>query len=249
MSSDTKPELLVMGSGAHNEALMEGKLDNAFSYKRSRVVYVIPAIGAIPPKVYLSHRSLIFPPNQAMLPMLVHGAEVGDAYERALTAILGDPNLREWEFILTLESDNCPQPDAVLKLLAAMEKHPEYSVISGLYWCKGVGGPNGMGVPHLWGDITDSQVNYRPVKPRPGEIIEVYGTSMGAALWRMSMFRDPRIPRPLFKTKADLNGVGTQDLAAANELHKLGYRFAVDCSVLVGHYDYEGKFGPPDMMW
>ena len=29
----------------------------------------------------------------------------------------------------------------------------------------------------------------------------------------------------------------------------VGYRFAVDCSVKVGHYDLEGAFGVPDFMW
>jgi hypothetical protein len=60
---------------------------------------------------------------------------------------------------------------------------------------------------------------------------------MGFNLWRMEMFKDKRLPRPLFRTKAGSEGVGTQDLAFWGEARKLGYRCGIDCSVLVGHYD------------
>lgn len=230
--------------GRHNEALQRGEHIHGNTWKKSRILYIIPSGATIPAKVYLSHRSLIFPPNQAMYPMLVEGCEVGDAYSRAIETILAHPDLSQWEYVLTIEHDNCPPPDGVLTLLRRMEENPHLSCIGGLYWCKGPGG-----APHIWGDITDPIVNYRPVMPRAGELIECYGTSMGFNLWRMDMFRDKRLKRPLFETKAGINGVGTQDLAFWGEARKYGYRCAVDCSVLVGHYDYEGKFGPPDTMW
>ena len=60
----------------------------------------------------------------------------------------------------------------------------------------------------------------------------------GFVLWRMAMFKDQRIPRPLFPHEVQRDGgVGTQDLAFWSEARKYGYRCAVDCRVLVGHHD------------
>ena len=73
---------------------------------------------------------------------------------------------------------------------------------------------------------------------------------MGFTLYRMDMFRDPKLRRPWFKTAASATeGVATQDLYFWGDAFKHGYRAAIDCSVKVGHYDLEGKFGPPDMVW
>jgi hypothetical protein len=81
-----------------------------------------------------------------------------------------------------------------------------------------------------------------------GGLIEVCGTGMGFALWRLSMFKDERLRRPWFKTQT-IGGVSTQDLYFAGDARKYGYRFAVDCSIKVGHHDHEGKFGPQDFTW
>jgi hypothetical protein len=74
---------------------------------------------------------------------------------------------------------------------------------------------------------------------------------MGFNLWRMSMFKDPQLTKPWFKTLngKDGVGVGTQDLTFWSMARKYGYRCAVDCGVRVGHLDFEGKFGEADMMW
>jgi hypothetical protein len=127
-----------------------------------------------------------------------------------------------------------------------MEQHPEFACIGGLYWCKG---PEGCA--HIWGDPKDPQLNYRPQVPVPGQLVECVGTSMGFNLWRMSLFRDERLKRPWFKTLngTEGQGVGTQDLSFWNDARKYGYRCAVDCGVLVGHYDHTGAFGQPDTMW
>jgi hypothetical protein len=126
-----------------------------------------------------------------------------------------------------------------------MEEHPELSCIGGLYWTKGEGG-----VPQIWGDPKDTLINFRPQPPDPnGGLVECCATGMGFNLWRLKMFRDERLRKPWFKTVADHTGVGTQDLYFWSDARKYGYRCAIDCSVKVGHYDLEGKFGPPDMMW
>jgi hypothetical protein len=172
------------------------------------------------------------------------GMEVGDAYSNAIQEVLNHPELSQWEYILTVETDNAPPPDGLVKLIEDMEAHPEYACIGGLYWTKGE-----SGVPQIWGDPKDAQLNFRPQVPRAEEVQECCGTGMGFNLWRMSMFKDERLRRPWFKTVAGKEGVGTQDLYFWGDARKYGYRCAIDNRIRVGHYDLEGKFGPPDTMW
>lgn len=243
-----KPQLISFDGGYHNADLAKAsqRIMEGGSWKKQRTIVMLPSAGQIPTKVSFSHWSLIFPPNQAVHRMGALGMEVGEAYSTAIAEILAHPDLSQWEFILTIEADNCPPADGLVRLIAQMEKHPQYACIGGLYWCKGV-----SGVPHIWGDPRDPVLNFRPQVPRPGELVECCGTSMGFNLWRLSMFKDERLRRPWFKTLngSEGQGVGTQDLYFWGDARKYGYRCAVDCSVLVGHYDHEGKFGLPDTMW
>lgn len=226
-----------MDYGRHNADLefSAAKIIEGGSWKKQRIVLILPAAAMIPAKVALSHWNLIFPPNQGVVRILALGMEVGDAYSSAIEQILADPTLRDYEYVLTIEHDNAPPPDGVLKLLRRMEQHPELSCIGGLYWTKG-----GIetAAPQIWGDPADPVLNFRPQPPRVGELVECCGTGMGFNLWRMSMFKDERIPRPLFRTVASATeGCGTQDLMFWREARKHGYRCAVDCDVPVGHYD------------
>ena len=224
------------------------------TWKRQRVIEIMPSRAKIWAKVSHSHRSLAFPPNQPVYRYLALGQEVGEAYSNAIAEILAQaPNaegtsLSQWEYILTIEDDNMPPSNGVIQLIEDMEQHPEFAGIGGLYWCKGPGG-----CAHIWGDPSDPTINYRPQVPRePQGLQECCGTSMGFNLWRLSMFKDDRLRRPWFKTvgaKPEDRGLGTQDLYFASDARKYGYRFAVDTRVLVGHYDGDGSFGPPDTVW
>lgn len=206
---------------------------------------LIPAGQTIPSRVYLSHCSLVFPPNQAAHRMLAMGMEVGEAFSNAIAEILAHPELSQWEYLLTIEHDNCPPADGLIRLIKRMDENPEFSCIGGLYWTKGEGG-----VPQIWGDINDPVQNFRPQPPDPeGGLVECWGTGMGFNLWRLSMFKDERLRRPWFKTTAGADGVGTQDLYFWSDARKHGYRCAIDCSVKVGHYDMTGQYGPADTMW
>jgi hypothetical protein len=160
--------------------------------------------------------------------------EVGEAFSNAIEQILAHPDLQQWEYLLTIEHDNIPPADGLVKLIARMEAHPELSCIGGLYWTKGEGG-----VPQIWGDPTDPVLNFRPQPPDPnGGLVECCGTGMGFNLWRLKMFTDERLRKPWFKTVASKEeGVGTQDLHFWGDARKYGYRCAIDCGVLVGHYD------------
>lgn len=239
-----KPQLTVQDfGGAHNQDLnkTQDRLLKGGSWKKQRVIVIIPAGDQIPAKAALSHWNIMFPPNQGVVRILAQGMEVGEAYSQTIEAVLNDPNLKDWEYILTLEHDNCPPPDGVIKLIEQMEAHPEYSCIGGLYFTKGDGG-----VAQIWGDPKDPILNFRPLPPVPGQLVECCGTGMGFNLWRLSMFKDPKLRKPWFKTLngSEGQGIGTQDLYFWGDARKYGYRCAIDCNVKVGHYDYIN-----DMMW
>ena len=231
----TKPELVMVGGGRHNESLVAAteRILEGGAWKKQRIVVVLPAAHDIPAKVALTHRVLMFPPNQPNHWILAQDMEVGAAYSSAIEAVLAHPDLSQWEYLLTIEHDNTPPPDGVLKLIKRMEAHPELACIGGLYWTKGEGG-----VPQIWGDPADPVLNFRPQPPKAGELVECCGTGMGFNLWRLSMFKDENLRKPWFKTVASgTEGIGTQDLYAWSDFRKHGYRCAVDCDVLVGHYD------------
>ena len=231
------PQIVGLSPGNHNENLSTSaaRIMASGAWKHQRVIMILPAASQMPSKAALALMNLAFPPNNGVVRILAQGMEVGEAYSQAIEQILANPQLRDWEYLLTVEHDNIPPADGVVKLIDSMEKHPEFSCIGGLYWTKGEGG-----VPQIWGDPADPVVNFRPQVPRIGEVQECCGTGMGFNLWRLSMFKDERLAKPWFKTKNGMNGegVGTQDLVFWADARKHGYRCAIDNKVLVGHYDH-----------
>jgi hypothetical protein len=232
----TKPAQIISVDfqGRHNADLEKtsSRILRGGSWKKQRIIVLIPSSDMIPAVVALSHWNMVFPPNQAVYRMLCLGMEVGDAYSQAITNILGHPDLSQWEYLLTVEHDNLGPNDGVLKLVEDMEQHPEFSCIGGLYFTKGEGG-----CAQIWGDPKDPVLNFRPQVPLQDTLQECVGTGMGFNLWRLSMFREGKLKQPFFKTKADKEGVGTQDLQFWGEARKHGYRCAIDTAVRVGHLD------------
>lgn len=236
------PQLIIQDfGGAHNADVNQARarLIKGASYKKQRVIVILPAIEPIAPKVALSHWNLAFPPNNGVLRILAQGMEVGDAYSTAIESVLAHPQLSEWEFILTIEADNAPPSDGVLKLIEQMEAHPEFACIGGAYFTKGEGG-----VLQAWGDPNDPVLNFRPQLPVADQLVECCGTGMGFNLWRLKMFKDARLRKPWFKTLAGKDGISTQDLYAWGDFRKYGYRCAIDCAIKVGHFD-----AAADQMW
>jgi len=229
--------------GKHNADLDQSisRLETLAAHKDLSTVIIVPAFGSVPTRVVASWLGLMMPPNNRIARLFAVGLEVGDAYSRCIDAVLSHPDLSTWKYILTLEHDNAPPADGLLKLLAEMEAHPEYAAIGGLYWTKGVGG-----VAQIWGDPASHPFNLRPQRPdAAGKLKECNGTGMGFTLFRIAMFKDARLRRPWFKTTASkTEGMATQDLYAWNDFRKNGYRCAIDCSVKVGHYD-----AATDTMW
>src|SRR5687767_9177065 len=138
-----KPTLTVQDFGGKLSEDMEAtrlRLLRGGSWKKQRVVVVIPAAENIPAQVALTWWNMIFPPNNAVVRILAQGMEVGDAYSTAIDQIIQHPDLSQFEYVLTLEHDNTPPADGLLKLLQDMEEHPEFDCIGGLYFTKGEGG-------------------------------------------------------------------------------------------------------------
>lgn len=243
------PQLTMLDVGGSHNADPDGtraRLLRGGSHKRQRIVVIVPAIAPIPPKVYLSHVNLAFPPNNGVVRILAEGMEVGDAYSQAITNVLAHPDLSQWEYVLTVETDNCPPGDGVVRLVECLEQRPELAAVSGLYFTKGAGG-----CAQIWGDPNDPVLNFRPQVPMVDGIQECCGLGQGFCLYRLATFKDERLRRPWFKTLNGTGGqgIGTQDLFFWTDARKHGYRCAVDTRIKVGHYDFEGRFGQPDMMW
>jgi len=240
-----KPQFIAQDYGKHNANLEASiaRVESSSAWKKLDTIILVPAGTSVPTKVVASWWNLYSSPNNQLYRMFAVGMEVGAAYSQAIEAILGHPDLSKFKYILTLEHDNIPPADGLVKLQQQLEAHPEYDCIGGLYWTKGEGG-----VPQIWGDPRDATTNYRPQPPVPGQLVECCGTGMGFNLWRLDMFKDPDLRKPWFKTQTE-GGIATQDLYAWNDFRRHGYRCAIDCSVHVGHYDLEGKFGPPDTVW
>jgi hypothetical protein len=231
--------------GEHNADLNKtnSRLKKDMSYKDLSCIQIVPAFGAIPTKVVAAWLNMYTPPNAKFVRLFAMGMEVGNAFSTCIESILAHPDLSTYKYVLTLEHDNIPPPDAIVKLLQCMEANPEYSVIGGLYHTKGAGGQ-----PQIWGDPKDPVLNFRPQIPVPNTVQECCGTGMGFTAYRLAMFKDEKLRRPWFVTQTE-GGVATQDLYFANDARKHGYRFAIDTSIKVGHYDLEGKFGPSDFTW
>jgi hypothetical protein len=215
--------------------ILEGK-----TYKDLSTIIIIPTRGMIPAKVVAAWWSLIMPMNQKCTRVFAYGMEVGDAYNNMIEEILKNPNLSQWKYVLTLEEDNLPPPDGLIKLYEHID---EFDVIGGLYWTKGENGQ-----PMIYGDINDPELNFRP-QPPIKEIQECNGLGMGFTLFKLDIFKDPRIERPWFKTCEDWDPqkgakIYTQDLYFFEKIRKLGYRVACDTRVKVGHYDAE-----MDIVW
>lgn len=231
----TGPSIIIGGTdaGAHNMDLAASadRVDRSKSYRDLSTVCVIPTRGKIDSRVVESWWGLQTPMNQPFVRLIVRGMEVGAAYNAAVETILGHETLRDFQFLLTLEEDNMPPPDGLLRLHQDLEDH--MSAIGGLYWTKGFGG-----MPMCYGRPGHVPM-FAPQRPDPDTVVECNGLGMGFTLFRMSMFRDDRIPRPWFQTVQGNGRAYSQDLWFFEQARNAGHRVACDTNVRVGHYSAE----------
>lgn len=222
--------------GKHNKDVRATvqRLSKSGQHKDLSTIIVIPTYKNVAVKVVASWLNLMSPPNNRLVRMFAYGMEVGEAYSNLVSAVLDNPDLSAWKYMLFMEHDNVPPCDGLIRLLERAEDHPEFSAIGGLYFTKGHNG-----VAQIWGDPNSHPFNFRPQMPDAnGGLVESNGTGMGFTLFRMSMFKDKRLRRPWFKTAASKEeGMYTQDLYFWTDAKKWGHRCAIDCSVRVGHYE------------
>lgn len=240
----TAPQIILgHDPGVHNldpEASSE-RLRRGRQYEDLSTVCIIPTRGKVDARVVESWWGLMQAMNQPFIRMIVKGMEVADAYNAAIEQTLAHPQLKDWRYVLTLEEDNCPPPDGLLKLYESISN---YDVVGGLYWTKGEGGQ-----PMIYGR-PGSVPMFAPQRPEPHEwesVIETNGLGMGFTLFRMDLFRE--MEPPWFKTVQDWNPAegaraSTQDLHFFANAREAGKRVACDLRVRVGHYDEQG-----DVVW
>lgn len=239
-----KAKIYSPTTGEHNTDLEKSceRLLRAHSYKDLSTIAIIPTRGLIPARVVMSWMGMIPLMNQKFVrlpPVIIgQGMEVGDAYNQMVELILTHPELSKYKFILTMEEDNIPPADGLHKLLETINEGP-WAAVGGLYWTKGEGGQ-----PMIYGDPKAVPVNFVPQIPEPDKVQECRGLGMGFTLFDMNLFRDPELPMPWFKTLQSSQGTFTQDLYFFHNAAKLGYRFASDNRVRVGHYDHAN-----DVVW
>ncbi len=211
------------------------RLRKAGNYRdQSTICIMVNRDAHIHMRVALGWFNLVAPMNQRFYRLPVLNMEVGAAYQTAFEQILSHPELSKWKYILTLESDNIPPPDGLLKLLEDME---EIDIVGGLYWTKG-----DQGQPMIYGDPSVMPVNFWPQIPQNECIQRCNGLGMGFTLFKMEIFKDSRLVKPWFKTRQGMEeGRGmamyTQDLYFFEKAIALGYRVGCDTRVKVGHFD------------
>lgn len=238
----SKAQIVTIDSGRHNADLhaTAERLSRSKTYKNLSTIIICPTRGQIPAKVVQSWMGLIKPMNQAVIgPMFAIGLEVGDAYNQMIQGIISNPGFDNYQYILTIEEDNIPPPDGLMKLYENIDK---YDVVGGCYFTKG---PEGQ--PMIYGDPNVVPKNFIPQIPIPENIQPCNGMGMGFHLFKIDIFR--KMPSPWFKTLQEYNPqtgckVYTQDLYFFEQAAFKGYRFACDTRVKVGHLDYEN-----DIIW
>jgi hypothetical protein len=230
----SKKVLIEQDVGRNNSNIeaARDRLIRGQSYKDLSTICIVATRGMIPSKVVQSWMNLASPMNQKFMRIFIEQMEVGDAYNHGVQLILDNPELSKWKYLLTLEEDNCPSPDGLLKLYESIET---FDAVGGLYWVKG---DNGQ--PMIYGDPTVMPKSFIPQLPRIDTVQECNGLGMGFTLFKLDMFR--KVPKPWFKTLQEYapnQGMraATQDLYFFETASKYGFRYACDTRVRVGHWD------------
>jgi hypothetical protein len=235
----TTPQITMEDwQGRHNVSDYVSRLEKSQLYRDQSTVCVVPTRGMIHAKIVQNWMGLMTPMNQKFTRIFVIGLEVGEAYNQAINSILDNPELSKWRYVFCLEEDNSVPPDCLLKLIQAMGEG-DYAAIGALYWTKGE-----AGAPMCYGSPTAVPINFIPQIPKPGTLTECNGLGMGATLFRIDKLKEMRskIEGPLFKTVQVYEPSKgcqcyTQDLWHFQKGRELGFRYACDARVLVGHYD------------
>ena len=227
--------------GVNNQDLDKAieRVDRSKMYQDLSTIIICPTRGMFPTRVVQSWMKLMRPMNQPVAgPIFAESMKVDVAYNSLIKYILNNKELSKYKYILTLEEDNVPPPDGLLKLYEYMD---EYDVIGGLYWGKGENG-----FPMMFGNPEEGPHDSKPVLPKANSIQRVNALGMGFNLFKLDMFRS--LPEPWFKTVEEYdpikngegNGAGmTQDFYFYRLAAEHGFKFACNTNVKIGHYDHK----------
>lgn len=246
--------------------VVEEKKTHICSKCKTKHDYVSTTVNGMSPIFVEAWKRLVKPMNVPVLEMIVQGMEVGAAYSTAIDQILANPALNKFKYILTVEDDNIIPfiPNSQGPLMYLYEDIEKYNldVVGGLYWTKG-----NPSMPLLYGNPKEKReksagmfkVRFPGKKQKKGrsgkfnndgsdwtdgEIVECNGSGMGFTLFKMDIFRDPRLKKPFFETISDHGttekpGIRqyTQDLQGMERIRELGYKIAIDTRIKIGHLD------------
>lgn len=217
------------------------------TFRDDSTVIVCPTRGMIHYQVVNAWNSLQPSKNNKRAFLFCTGHEVGRAYTDLVKYVLNHAQLSQFKYLMTLEDDNIPPADAHTRLLERISGSP-YDAVSALYYSKEVGLPMAFGYPERFKEKFDLEFSARDVTDavKNGDLMEVNGIAMGCTIYKMDLFR--QIEPPWFVTVNELIETGdpnlpiaavtrTQDLSFCERARWLGKRFAVDCSLRVGHID------------
>ncbi len=240
MIENKEPQILLPldegeSSGINNKNLEESikRVDKSNMYEDLSTVIICPTRGTFPTRVVQSWMKLLKPLNQTVFgPIFAEHMKVDKAYNALITYILGHEEISKCKYILTIEEDNLPPVDGMLKLYEGMK---EYDVVSGLYWGKG-----DNGFPMIFGNPDNGSEDNAPQVPKPGKLQQANSLGMGFNLFKTEMFRN--IEEPWFLTQEGMDEKGvphkiTQDIYFYRKAAKAGYKFACDNRILIGHLD------------
>lgn len=246
--------------------------DKSGVYRDMSTVLAVPTRGMIPIEVVNSWLALALPVNQQCAGFIhERGKEVAAAYESLFAQCVDEKTSRakygdyaqtflDAKFIVTMEEDNIPPGDGLLKLLGAIrtcdycggEVGVKYNMreeiieaADGSWNCitcerEGFSAVSGLywmktdpPTPMAFGDPKHAD-DFKPRRVsqavQDGEVIEVNGIAMGFAVWRADLFR--KVSRPWFETRDEC----TQDIYFCKKARaEAGARFGVHCGVRVGH--------------
>lgn len=211
------------------------------SFRDSSMVVVIPTRE---PFIHTTFHQVLsglqWPMNQRRAMIFVSGAEVGQAYDEQVAAVLSSPDFKDFKYLLTVEDDTLPPPGGVLPLLDAIERFG-FDGVGGLYFTKG-----DYNMPMCYGDPSEfartGRIEFGPRDVteaiKTGGIVECNGIAMGFSLYKMSLFRE--IQPPWFVTlNKEGEGQMTQDLYFCRKAKAAGKRFATHCGVRCAHADWK----------
>jgi hypothetical protein len=148
----------------------------------------------------------------------VWGQKVADAYNEGIQKAIDD----RVNYVITIEDDTFPQPDAIEKLIKLIRENPKSAI--GAWYPKREITLEGV---HI---IIDENGN-RSFLPSDNKIHEVHTLAMGCTIYPIEIFLD--IPYPWFKTTPHLS----QDSFFSQLARERGYKLLVDTSIKCNHID------------